>query len=447
MRLARFSVYILLALFAVGFFVVATDAATPVYYSVGQNTNDHKSGSPNIDITNGVATFTVAQTATNLGVGDRVTYNGASIAYIAQKITTSQWRLITATGTMPPNVSGQPVNSITHEDSSLGVAIDGAKDAAHVNSPNLVTVDFILNLPCYYDTGADHSYVNIIGWTTGASNYIRIYTPTDTATEVNASQRHDGKWKDTAYSLIDDQANDEVYITVNYVRIDGLQIANNLATAQEMIWIIDNVTNVQISDNIIKSLLTTNSSIYGIHTGDVTNVYIWNNVIYDMLGTGAVGIGIIAEYDSLLWIYNNTIINCNRYGIRTSGQNTHVKNNLVKGNRIDFSVQAAVSADSDYNASSDNSAPGTHARRQQTFSFVDAANKNYHLTSSDVGAKGAGINLSADAAWPFTTDIDGQLRPSSGAWDIGADAYTGGQPIPPVMLYTIGSGAQIKVLP
>jgi hypothetical protein len=213
-----------------------------------------------------------------------------------------------------------------------------------------------------------------------------------------------------------------------------------------MIWVGDNVSNVEISNNIIRSLLTSSHGLHGVHTSDVTNVYIWNNVVYDIIDTAG-GIGITAEYDSPLWIYNNTVINCNGYGIAINGQNAHVKNNLAEGNKKDFSAYSAWSADSDYNASSDNSSPGTHARKQQTFSFVDAASKNYHLTASDAGARGAGINLSTDPNLPISTDIDGQLRPYSGAWDIGADAYTGGQPVPPAMLYTIGSGAQIKVLP
>lgn len=45
-------------------------AATPVYYSVGQNTNDHKTGTPTVTVSGTTATFSVAQTATNMGVGD-----------------------------------------------------------------------------------------------------------------------------------------------------------------------------------------------------------------------------------------------------------------------------------------------------------------------------------------------------------------------------------------
>jgi len=56
------------------FLVTPAYAATNVYYSVGQNTSDHKTGSPNVTISSGVATFTVAQTAPNLGVGDKVAY-------------------------------------------------------------------------------------------------------------------------------------------------------------------------------------------------------------------------------------------------------------------------------------------------------------------------------------------------------------------------------------
>ncbi len=43
-----------------------------IYYSVGQNTNDHKTGTPTISITDGVATFSEAQTAANMGVGDKI---------------------------------------------------------------------------------------------------------------------------------------------------------------------------------------------------------------------------------------------------------------------------------------------------------------------------------------------------------------------------------------
>src|SRR3989339_1770310 len=89
----------ILFLYSLGF------SQTKICYSVGQNTTDHKTGSPTITLSGGIATFSVAQTATNMGVGDQVTYNASSIAYISSKISTTQWRVITATGATPPDVT------------------------------------------------------------------------------------------------------------------------------------------------------------------------------------------------------------------------------------------------------------------------------------------------------------------------------------------------------
>jgi putative hemolysin len=79
------------------------------------------------------------------------------------------------------------------------------------------------------------------------------------------------------------------------------------------------------------------------------------------------------------------------------------------------------------NASGDTSAPGVNSITGITSAdFVDAANNDFHLASgSDL--IGAGTNLYST----FTTDIDGDEWPSSGAWDIGFDYYvaTGGATI------------------
>jgi len=71
------------------------------------------------------------------------------------------------------------------------------------------------------------------------------------------------------------------------------------------------------------------------------------------------------------------------------------------------------------NAATDTTAGGTDARDSQTFSFVDAANGDFHLLSTDTGAKDYG--LSDPGSGLYSDDIDGQTR--SGSWDIGADEY------------------------
>lgn len=71
------------------------------------------------------------------------------------------------------------------------------------------------------------------------------------------------------------------------------------------------------------------------------------------------------------------------------------------------------------NASTDTTAGGTNARDNQTFSFVDAANGDFHLQAGDGGAKDFGLSDPLSGA--YLDDIDGQTR--SGSWDIGADEY------------------------
>ncbi|HZI74832.1 MAG TPA: hypothetical protein VFD73_12585 [Gemmatimonadales bacterium] len=115
--------------------------------------------------------------------------------------------------------------------------------------------------------------------------------------------------------------------------------------------------------------------------------------------------------------YNNTVyggadgfvdpqivINC-----LAAGQSNKGFNNVGTGGGL-----------SDYNASSDATAPGAHSRISQTFQFVDAAGGNAHLLATDTGAKDFG--LSDPASGLFTNDVDNATR--FGAWDIGADEVT-----------------------
>jgi hypothetical protein len=74
----------------------------------------------------------------------------------------------------------------------------------------------------------------------------------------------------------------------------------------------------------------------------------------------------------------------------------------------------------DYNCSDAGTPPGAHSV-VGTVQFVDPANGDYHLAAGDAMARSAGTDLSADPALAFDTDIDGQLRPTGAAWDIGVD--------------------------
>lgn len=63
------------------------------------------------------------------------------------------------------------------------------------------------------------------------------------------------------------------------------------------------------------------------------------------------------------------------------------------------------------NASGDASASGfTNGRGSQTFTFVNPGNDDWHLTNADAGARTYGADLSADGAFAFDDDIDGDIR-------------------------------------
>lgn len=399
------------------FFGVSSDAqAASVYYSVGQNATDHKTGSPTVTISSGTATFSVAQTSIYMGVGDRVTYNTTSIAYISGKISTTQWTLVTATGGTPADVTAQTVNSIAHEYTSLSAAEAGASDANHLNTSDLVTGNYILNIPCYYDSAADTTAVTVNGWTTGASNYINIYTPNNTSTEVNSSQRHQGKWDTGKYNLSTGNSGG-LYIRDEYVRIEGLQF--EIAPSSDSIRCvsIDTITiggsDIRVSESVMKKSGGAGLYSAGINVGDGdASVYLKNNVLQDFR------YGLRADVATHVYLYNNTANGCGTSFYAVNTDIVTAKNNISQNSTYGF--YGNFTAASDYNISDlAADAPGANSKNYTTVAFADAGNADYHLDPSDVSAKGAGTSLASDSYYAFSTDIDGQVRDN--LWDIGAD--------------------------
>ncbi len=277
---------------------------------------------------------------------------------------------------------------------------------------DLVTLNEIAVAECY--SMSDTAPVEVNGFTTDAAHYVEIRTPT--------SERHNGKWDATKYNLtvVD---SDALKLSDDHVRVFGLQIRVS-STLYGRNGITINFPSAgaefQIAYNIIdgqKSTLTSS----GIATSSTGNevVKIWNNIIYDFNKGWNGGIEIpgcaVGSY-----AYNNTTVGC-QYGLKVSTTNIEVKNHLSAGNNR-TAYTGTYSAASDYNASDDTtSTGGAHDRTSQTFTFVDATNRDLHLASTDAGARDFGTDLSADPNLSFTTDIDGETR--TAPWDIGADEY------------------------
>jgi len=278
---------------------------------------------------------------------------------------------------------------------------------------DLVSADEIEIAECYNDwPDGLQDAPSISGWTTDADHYIKVYTP--------ESERHNGTAGSGFWLKGDTTYVDSLTISDPYVVAEGLEITANLANAYRCIRVnVGSKTGwVKISHCLLHD--STVNKAEGIGVGSVGTIYIWNNIIYNM-DNGSKGVGIVANEDNCnsAYIYNNTISDCYQYGISTYGSVVVAKNNLVQNCGTSCFAGSFNSA-SDYNASDDSSSTGgAHDRTNQTFTFVDEANDDFHLAPNDTGAKDYGTDLSSDPNLAFSDDIDGETR--SGTWDIGAD--------------------------
>jgi len=272
---------------------------------------------------------------------------------------------------------------------------------------DLVTLNEIAVAECY--SMSDTTAVAINGFTTDATHYIEIRTPT--------SERHNGKWDATKYRL---EVTDATAIDCqdDHVRIFGLQIKAIAPTSSR-----DNVSfhfmgtpsEIQFAYNIVDGGGSTLRN--GIWcTGDVFKV--WNNVIYGHKKSWNANL-YIGACSTSSYFYNNTLYDGD-YNVKTNTANAILKNNLSAA-PARSGYNGTFNSASDYNASDDaTSTGGANDRVSQTFTFVDAVNRDLHLAATDTGARDFGADLSAT----FTDDIEGQLR--TAPWDIGADEYVAG---------------------
>src|SRR5208283_133836 len=219
--------------------------------------------------------------------------------------------------------------------------------------------------------------------------------------------------------------------------IDGIQFQLTGATGYKYINALYTNNGGTIKNCITKFIETAdvywlNFQSVEIHQG---NLYAYNNLIYQdsaLSGHGTLMVGFYSGYFNTgrLYAYNNTIVgNANLYaaiGFYVYGGSIDMKvvNNICQTMTDGYDSSLAWVAGSDYNISNVASdAPGANSKNSTTVSFTDAANNDFHLSSTDTTAIDHGVDLSQDPNLPFTTDIDGQTRPypTGGKWDIGAD--------------------------
>jgi hypothetical protein len=427
MQLNRHARFLSLLVLGVFFFCIPASAATNVYYSVGTSAADLKTAAT-ISIVTGTATLSAGQ-ANNIGVGDKITYNGATICYISARSSNSVYSVVTNTGATPPNVTNVTVNSIKRTFNGLIAALTGASGAAYLNTANLVTGNYALNIACYGD-GIDAGMALVDGWTTDASHYIKIYTPY-LQSEVGTSQRHNGIWGVAGRYMIKTSGSGSAVIRVqdDFVKIYGLQVDMSGASGADAIRVdyspglIGAGAVEEIAYNLIKvTVQVDNQSGTGIWeesgSGNPITVKIWNNIYWDLTGSSDYAMWLGYQTAPTIYLYNNTIYNCVT-GPYISKANVIAKNNLVYNCVNNYSgAFSALGTNNLSGPGASGAIPATNARNGVAVLFEDSANDDFRLTSGDTGARTFGVNLFSDPNCPFSDDLTGAVRPAT--WDIGA---------------------------
>ena len=128
----------------------------------------------------------------------------------------------------------------------------------------------IIRVECY--SVADTSAVNITGWTTSATNYIRCY-----GAESDRTSSNTGKWSTERYTLT--TAGSCIVLGEEYIRIEALQLSNSAASGGYGIGFGTTAGEKHIIGNIIRA--TGASPSMGIYMDDIgagLYVYIINNI-------------------------------------------------------------------------------------------------------------------------------------------------------------------------
>ena len=294
-------------------------------------------------------------------------------------------------------------------------------------STALTTDDVVAMVPCYGDGTADTANASILGWTTSATNFIKIYTPTSSS-EVGTTQRHSGSWDTTKYYLSVSSAGRVIDNYEAYVWLDGLQTEMNNSDDYHRPINSEGQADVANEFKVSNSIIKMTQSTLADHSEGITlagaidtasTAYLWNNIIHGIQGN-TWGRAIFVN-DNLwtVYAYNNTIVNSTT-GIYKSGSTVTAKNNIVQNATDGFT--GTFEAGSDYNVSNvvGDDTGGSNDQSGVYVSFVDRGGDDFRLSQYDRKAKNKGTDLSADGDLAFSDDIAGNSRPYESVWDIGA---------------------------
>jgi len=406
---------------------------------------------------------------TGVSIGDKVTFEDYSMgmgeAYVysvAAVNSTTSFDLNFVSGGSQGDVT--PYGNLYAEDFSQAPGV--FKTQYDYTSPRAWTAD--LDDASVYSTGDDavgqivvnEKYDEAIGFVNGS-----VVTLNSVKLTVASNVRHNGTadtgagLKYTGQSTSGGGANKSQYVdlrnadnvTLEWLEFDGTGAVGNVAQAFVSDWGSFTKNNTVrnclmhgfelITGGAAVNMIRMTTSNYTTDSGD--SHYIMNNIIYgNVLSTIAGGdpTGIYADAGrsvNPIYCYNNTVNDLTALstsntaiGIKAS-QYAVIENNIVSditgsSTSVCFKVTSgSFSASSDYNLSTDTTAPGSNSVTSATLANIYVSNSgtiNLHLKAGspaidagyDLGTTPSGVNI----------DIDGRDRDAEGdTWDIGADQW------------------------
>lgn len=261
-------------------------------------------------------------------------------------------------------------------------------------------------------TNVDSSAVDINGWTTGISNFIKIYT--------SNSARHSGVWNDTTYRLVNSVGYGSITFTEENIIIDGLQFRNASTVEGACVYDVDTVENppcnFTVSNCILRHEGEPSANSRGIFFRGNGSAGIWkvyNNVLQH-LNPAIIDFG-PATNGSTFYIYNNTI-SSGIFNAFSDGFNAkdviYLKNNISTVKGTCYPSWTAI-IKSTHNLSLDATSPDTAYRSLYPTFISDTT--DFGLVNTDTSSYNNGWSLNPDYSGgpDITTDIANVLRKST----------------------------------
>lgn len=280
---------------------------------------------------------------------------------------------------------------------------------------SLVAVDEQHTAVCYNDwpSGLSETIVDVSGVTTDATRYPRI--------EVAAGHGHGGISRAGFWITANSGSNtvSPFALNVPYAVAEGIEVNNERLSPSAAV--IFGAANTEVYGAIVT---TGGSGGLGFMGGGTNGNHTDWAQFYNCMAIGmATGFGSTVSARTKYKAYNCASVNNGTAGFYSgSTDKCWTKNCVAYSNGTGYSGTRDTT-NSTHCASGDTSASVFTGGITNITSaeFVDAANGDFHLAAGSQ-LIGAGTNLYAN----FDHDIDGDIRPSSGAWDIGFDHYVAG---------------------